>query len=186
MKTASQRYCGATRTNKAAYSVIRAANPLVEFHEGLPDIEGDFPKPYPHDETAIVVLDDLMREASKSEAVLDILTEDSHHLNFTCFLLLQNLYYIKRNALHVVYFKNCHDIESRECLLRGTFPPKEKAKVLAWLEKIDEIPYSHFVIDYHQLTLHHTGFTPISWALSSACHCYKKRFVSFFSRRRRG
>lgn len=75
---------------QSAYAEIARANPLVVFHKGLPDITKEYPVPFPSDQTTIVVLDDLMQETTNSKDVLNIFTQESHHLNFTCFLVVQN------------------------------------------------------------------------------------------------
>ncbi|MCG8429663.1 MAG: hypothetical protein MJA29_00590, partial [Candidatus Omnitrophica bacterium] len=58
---------------------------FIEFYEGLPDIDlikqGNF----------ILVVDDLMNEASNNEKLSQIFTKYSHHYNISCIYLLQNL-----------------------------------------------------------------------------------------------
>lgn len=142
-----------------AYKEIARANPLVEFHEGLPDIAKEFPTPYPDGKTAIVVLDDLMKLATKSDDVLDIFTQESHHLKFTCFLVLQNLFHqaknavdLKRNCSNIVYFRNPSDVNTRSLLLGRCFARQDKTKVERWLKGIDRKPYSHFLLDFHPET----------------------------------
>ena len=69
----------------------------VELREGLPEsIESDFPYTVSSDETQILVLDDLMKQATKDSHVLDIFTKWSHHKNITALMLSQNILWILR------------------------------------------------------------------------------------------
>ena len=83
----------------------------VEFREGLPrndDYVNDLrPK--------LIVIDDLMREASDN-AVVDLFTKGSHHKNISVIFITQNLFHqgrgmrdISLNANYIVVFKNPRD-----------------------------------------------------------------------------
>ena len=39
----------------------------------------------------------------------------------------------------------------RDRLLRGAFCGRDRIKVNTWLDKIEAMPYSHFLLDFHQL-----------------------------------
>ena len=85
----------------------------VEFIEGLPpqDIENQSGKPM------VVILDDLLEEATKSDVVERLFTKGSHHKNMTVIYLTQNLFRqgknarnITLNAHYLVLFKNPRDV----------------------------------------------------------------------------
>ena len=62
----------------------------VTFMEGIPDdIPAVFPPPH---RPGLLVLDDLMRNCSDDERILDLFTKVSHHCDVTCIYLTQNLF----------------------------------------------------------------------------------------------
>ena len=134
------------------YEELQRKNPVIEFYEGVPEegISKHFPNPHPQGSTAIVVLDDLMKEGSSDSKVLDIFTKESHHLNITCFMILQNIFFqgkysvdIKRNATYIILFLNCRNRRSRKNLLLEIFDKKQAQAMDAWLQKLgDTRPYS--------------------------------------------
>ena len=136
-----------------------AENPVIEFYQGVPEegISKHFPEPHPQDSVGIIVLDDLIKEGTAE--VLDIFTKESHHLNITCFMILQNIFFqgkysvdIKRNATYIL-FLNCRNRHSRKNLLLEIFDKKHAAKVDLWLQKLGNTrPYSSVLLDYHTLT----------------------------------
>ena len=144
------------------YEELQRKNSVIEFHAGIPEegISKHFPKPHPEGTTAIVVLDDLMKEGSSDSKVLDIFTKESHHLNITCFMILQNVFFqgkysvdIKRNATYIILFLNCRNRRSRKNLLLEIFSNEQARAVDAWLQKLgDKRPYSSVLLDYHTLT----------------------------------
>ena len=69
--------------------------PQVTFVEGIPeDVPGLFP---PSCRPGILILDDLMRNCSDDEGILDLFTKVSHHCDVTCIYLTQNHYVIAFN-----------------------------------------------------------------------------------------
>ena len=65
----------------------------VIFHEGIPEKGFDslFSKTAPDNKTNILVLDDLMREASGDKQILDIFSTHSHHSIITIFYLTPSI-----------------------------------------------------------------------------------------------
>ena len=86
----------------------------VKFHKGIPDIEL-LHKWLPEGQ-GILVLDDLMDEASNDKRVLDLFTRDLHHQGMTVLYLCQDLFpngkyakTISRNAHYIAVFKHPRD-----------------------------------------------------------------------------
>ena len=77
--------------------------------EGLP-IFDDFPG---GSEYTVMVIDDLMEEASKSKTAMDIFTKHSHHRNMTVLFLVQKLYGWRHNTR--VISQNAHLMILRHC-----------------------------------------------------------------------
>ena len=62
----------------------------ITFVEGIPE---DIPALFPMGcRPGILVLDDLMRNCSEDERILDLFTKVSHHCDVTCIYLTQNLF----------------------------------------------------------------------------------------------
>jgi len=83
----------------------------VTFVEGIPeDIPSLFP---PNCRPGILILDDLMRNCSDDERILDLFTKVSDHCDVTCIYLTQNLFppgkfsqSISLNAHYIIAFNN--------------------------------------------------------------------------------
>lgn len=69
------------------YERIKCPFP-IKFHEGITKIE-DLPRDGKH---RIIIIDDLMNTVADSEAVCDLYTKYSHHLNYSVIILIQNLF----------------------------------------------------------------------------------------------
>ena len=63
----------------------------IQFFQGLPTKE-DLERWSSAGEHSVLVLDDLMSKCSVSQDISDLFTIFSHHMNFTVFLLVQNLF----------------------------------------------------------------------------------------------
>jgi hypothetical protein len=61
--------------------------PAITFNEGLPDIDA-----IDTNQNTLIILDDLMHEAGKSEKILNIFTTDSHHKNISVIFVTQNIF----------------------------------------------------------------------------------------------
>ena len=61
--------------------------PLIEFHQGLYDIDSTNEA-----NDTLLILDDLTHICEKDESVLNLFKTDSHQKNISVFLLTQNLF----------------------------------------------------------------------------------------------
>ena len=89
------------------YSEMLQQIPNISFVEGIE---------VPEDGNALVVLDDLMVDATKNKEVSNMFTVGSHHKNMSVVCLLQNLFYqgkenrtMNLNSQYLVLFKNPRD-----------------------------------------------------------------------------
>lgn len=102
----------------------------IEFREGLPRSEDYSCDPLT---PKLVIIDDLMRESSSSDAIVDLFTKGSHHKNLSVILISQNLFHqgrgqrdISLNANYIVVFKNPRDRAQIRHLARQVYPDDPK------------------------------------------------------------
>lgn len=131
------------------------ATSKIEFREGLPR-----PEDYSNDPHCpkLVIIDDLMRESSSSEAIVDLFTKGSHHKNLSVILISQNLFHqgrgqrdISLNANYIVVFKNPRDRAQIRHLARQVFPDDTKFLEEAYYDATSR-PHGYLLLDLKQST----------------------------------
>lgn len=140
---------------KHIQSEIKNCNPFpaLEFHHGMPtDIEFD-PK-----NINLLVLDDLMRAATKSDEINDIFTKKSHHQNLSVILLLQNLFTKNKhtrelsiNTKYLTVFKNPRD-KSQIRHLSTQVSGYNSSFVQKAFNHATERPHGYLLFDFDQST----------------------------------
>lgn len=128
----------------------------VEFIEGIPeDIPAMFP---PQCRPGILVLDDLMRNCSDDEHILDLFTKVSHHCDVTCIYLTQNLFppgkfsrSISLNAHYIIAFNNPRDTLGFRTLAQQAFAGRVPY-VLESFQDATSKPFGYLVMDLHPRT----------------------------------
>lgn len=125
----------------------------IDFREGMPQVSdfSDDNKP------KLIVLDDLMREASDKN-VVDIFTKYSHHKNLSVIYLTQNLFHqgrgqrdISLNAHYIVVFKNPRDRSQIQHFARQLYPENSKFVQEAFHDAT-KIPHGYLLLDLKQET----------------------------------
>ena len=136
------------------FADIEATDPRYTFVEGIPGLD-DLPSGEQH---TVMVIDDLMEEASKSKVAVDIFTKYSHHRNMSVVFLVQKLYgtthqsrVISQNAHVLVLFKNPRDKTAIQVLGRQMFPAHPGFLTSAFNQATQK-PHSYLVINAHQKT----------------------------------
>ena len=125
-------------------------NKYVEFHRGLPNINEIASVKGEH---VVVIIDDLMQEIGSKMA--NLFTVETHHLNITCFFVLQNMFYQNKylrtmtlNAHFLVLKRQSRDCTQISILARPIFGSKAK-EFLRIYDEIMEKPYSYLIINIH-------------------------------------
>jgi hypothetical protein len=123
----------------------------VRYATGLPDLDD-----YDGSEPALVIVDDMMREADSR--VSDLFTKGSHHRNMSVFFITQNLFHqgrgqrdISLNAHYIVCFKNPRDRAQIKHLARQLYPENSKYVEEAYNDATRE-PHGYLLIDLKQST----------------------------------
>jgi hypothetical protein len=124
----------------------------IEFIEGMPASPTYCEKP------TLLILDDLMADASQSDAVCNLFIEGSHHLNISVFYLMQNAFYkskhnrsIQINASYLILFKNPRNNIQPAILARDMFPTRWRDFMRKYHEATSK-PYGYLLIDFKQET----------------------------------
>lgn len=122
--------------------------PGIRFHNGLPEDFEEF-------SDGIVVLDDLMSEASKSEDVCAAFTRKSHHHNICLIILVQNFFHknlrnITTNCHYLCIMKNPRDSSFLGCLGRQMNGGRKNAVLEGAYEECVSSPYGYVFIDATQ------------------------------------
>ena len=104
----------------------------LQFFQGIPtreDLER-FSKPGQH---SVLIIDDLMSQCAVSQDICDLFTIFSHHMNFTVFFLVQNLFAqgklfrtISLNAHQFALFKNQRDMLQIKAFAKQCYPEQTR------------------------------------------------------------
>jgi hypothetical protein len=144
-------YCYSIWQDK--FDELKNIIPNIEFNEGLynvMELESSIEN--------LIILDDLMREASESDDVLDMFTKGSHHKNVSILLLTQNIFgkgkhsrTISLNSHYIVLFKNPRDKSQISFLARQMYPKESKFLEEAYFDATRDA-HGYILLDLKQST----------------------------------
>lgn len=128
------------------YEELSKTNKNIKFVEGLPDSFEDF-------QDALVVLDDVIFQASDHPEVVKIFTQYRHHKNVSVMMLTQNVFHqgkysrtISLNSNYMVLFKNPRDKLQIEILARQIFPSQKTFFSDSFKDATEE-PHGYLILD---------------------------------------
>lgn len=129
----------------------------INFVNGLPESLCDDVL-LPPDKNNLLIIDDLMNDASNNVEVQNVFTKYVHHRNLSCLYLVQNLFVqgkssrtISLNTNYLVLFKNPRDKYQITLLGRQMFPGNAKYFLEAFNDAT-AAPYGYLLIDYKAKT----------------------------------
>ena len=134
------------------YAEMQRIIPGMEFVKGIPaNIEDEqFLNPAIQN---LIVIDDLMSEASNDKRICDLFTKGSHHRNLSVICLVQNLYYqgkesrtMSLNSQYLVVFNNPRDQQQITVLARQMYPGQSE-KFLNTYRMATSKPFGYLLID---------------------------------------
>lgn len=124
----------------------------IKFVKGLPDSFED-ESLFPPDQSHLVILDDVIFEASNHPEVVKIFTQYRHHKNMSVMMLTQNLFQqgkysraISLNSNYLILFKNPRDRLQMSILAQQMFPRK-KAFFMESFEDAAAEPHGYLLVD---------------------------------------
>ena len=124
----------------------------IEFVKGIPvNIEDEqFLNPAIKN---LIVIDDLISEASNDKRICDLFTKGSHHRNLSVICLVQNLYYqgkesrtMSLNSQYLVLFNNPRD-QQQIAVLAIQMYPGQNEKFLSTYRMATSKPFGYLLID---------------------------------------
>ena len=124
----------------------------IEFVKGIPvNIEDEqFLNPAIQN---LIVIDDLMSEASNDKRICDLFTKGSHHRNLSVICLVQNLYYqgkesrtMSLNSQYLVLFNNPRDQQQITVLARQMYPGQSEKCLNTYIMATSK-PFGYLLID---------------------------------------
>jgi len=125
----------------------------IKFNHGLVDIDD-----LDNTKNNLLIIDDLMEEATNHKSILHLFTRGYHHKNISVFLIVQNLFTngkfsrtISLNSHYMFIFKNPRDKSQIQYLGRQMFPKNSNFLVEVY-EDISKKPYGYLFIDNKQET----------------------------------
>ena len=108
---------------------------------------------------SLIVIDDLMRDATNSKDVCELFVEGSHHRNISVACIMQNAFSkgkenrtMSINTQYMVLFKNPRDQVGPAILARQMYPNNSKKFMNKYTEATKR-PYGYLFIDLKQNTL---------------------------------
>ena len=132
---------------KELYEELMNIDSGIEYIHGIPkDIDNMFTR----DIKNLIILDDMMDEASKSENISQLFSRGRHD-NLSIIYLTQNLFHknqrnISLNSDYMVIFKNARDKSQIHNLSRQFMP--NNSKFLTWAyEDATETPHTYLFLD---------------------------------------
>lgn len=129
----------------------------INFVNGLPESLCDDVL-LPPDKNNLLIIDDLMNDASNNIEVQNVFTKYVHHRNLSCIYLVQNLFIqgkssrtISLNTNYLALFKNPRDKYQITLLARQMFPGNTKYFLEAFNDATSSA-YGYLLIDYKAKT----------------------------------
>lgn len=102
-----------------------------------------------------VIIDDLLTETARNEAMTNLFTRTVHHKNVNVFCLIQNIFFkshvirnLNLNANYIVLFRNIRDQTQLKIFARQ-FYPENSAFFTSAFDDATKKPYGYLLVDLH-------------------------------------
>lgn len=135
------------------YKELQRMNKDIKFIKGLPDSFEDEDL-FPPEQKHLIILDDVIFQASDHPEVVKIFTQYRHHRNMSVMMLSQNVFHqgkysrtISLNSNYLVLFKNPRDKTQVKILSHQMFP-SQKAFFLESYEDAVKDPHGYLIVDF--------------------------------------
>ena len=129
----------------------------IHFIEGIPKALDD-DELLPVNKNNLLIIDDVMKDASNNEQVEKVFTQYVHHRNLSAIYMVQNLFVqgkssrtISLNTNYLILFKNPGDNNQVSVLARQMYPGNTKF-FMECFKNATEKPHGYLLIDYKTKT----------------------------------
>ena len=129
----------------------------IKFVNGIPDALDD-DELLPVSKNNLLIIDDVMKDASNNVQIEKVFTQYVHHRNLSAIYLVQNLFFqgkssrtISLNTNYLIIFKNPRDNNQIAVLARQMYPGNTRF-FLESFKNATEKPYGYLLIDYKSTT----------------------------------
>ncbi len=129
----------------------------IKFVQGIPESLNDddlLPVTKPN----LLIVDDLMQQASANSELQRVFTQYVHHRNLSAIYIVQNLFVqgkssrtISLNANYMILFKNPRDVNQVAMLGRQMYPGNTKYFMECYHDAVNQ-PFGYIMIDYKAKT----------------------------------
>ncbi|RWS23465.1 hypothetical protein B4U80_10692 [Leptotrombidium deliense] len=137
------------------YDEIILQHPTIKF---INNLDQKLIENHDASEKGLIVIDDLMSEATNNQIICDLFTKGSHHKNISVILILQNFFCkgnfnrtISLNTQYIVLFKNPRDKTIIRYIARQLCPENTLFVHSSYNEATSR-PYSYLFIDLKPLS----------------------------------
>ena len=160
------RYCY-TAPDDIYYELAATFHPKLEMIKDLPLDFLQNPGAYlNYGEHTLLILDDLITEASKSPAVDDFFQVNARHFNVSVILISQNIFHrgpfmrnISLNSTIIILTKNTRDPAQVSRLARQIEPEHFHSVEKCYADAMKLHPFGFFIIDLHVQTPTHLKYS---------------------------
>ena len=137
------------------YDELKDRVPHLELIQGLPDnLNSDtFLNPQ---ERTLVIIDDLMKNATENKDVCDLFVEGANHRNLSTACIMQNLFNkgkknrtVSLNSQYLILCKNTRDQQQNATLARQRYPGLFE-KLLDAYRRATDVTHGSLVVDLKQ------------------------------------
>ena len=129
----------------------------IKFIQGIPKVLDDDDL-LPISKNNLLIIDDLMNDASNSTQIEKVFTQYVHHRNLSAIYMVQNLFFqgkssrtIALNSNYLIIFKNPRDNHQISILARQMYPGNTKFFLESFKHATDT-PYGYLLVDYKAKT----------------------------------
>jgi hypothetical protein len=143
-------YCYTTFQD--GFNSINNIQPVVEFHQGLPDLDQ-----FSINQNTLLILDDLMREVGSDPTTYKMFCIDSHHKSISILFMTQNLFPRERysrtvslNCNYIILMNNPRDRNQVKHLARQVWPENSMYMLDAYQDAVENIQYGYLLLDLTQ------------------------------------
>lgn len=131
------------------YDLMKQDNPQMDFRRDFQEVLGN-ESFFNKQQVNLLILDDLASSVADSKEASNLFTRGVHHKNINCIHICQNMFQqgksmrnLQLNAMYLVLFKNCRDVNQIKLLAKQT----GLSHLPTAYNKVTSKPYQPLLVD---------------------------------------